>query len=193
LGLTALERAAYDRFKNFSVRRASFIGSSNNTNILTDSTGNRRFLVFRVSNIESREEYEIPYEQLYAQVYRIALDKSFRHWFDKDEMTLINEHNRRFEIRSMEEELLLSVFRKPNPNEPYQRMTSSQITGILQGYAGGRLSNVKVGRALAQLGFDKSLTMGRTIWNVVRKNEAELQKERDVQPKDTSPTQGLIF
>ena len=45
-------RSAYGRYKSNYIRRASFLGSVNDDKFLTDTTGNRRWLVFKTFKID---------------------------------------------------------------------------------------------------------------------------------------------
>ena len=76
-------RKAYGRYKSNMVRRASFLGSVNEDKFLSDITGNRRWLVFKTSEIDY--EHKVDVDQLWAQVYEIW-KKGFKHWFDVDEI-----------------------------------------------------------------------------------------------------------
>ena len=51
-------RKAYGRYKTHFVRRASFLGSVNDDKFLTDVTGNRRWLVFTVFDINYQHEVD---------------------------------------------------------------------------------------------------------------------------------------
>ena len=48
------ERAAYDRYSEMRKARASFVGTTNETQYLRDVTGNRRFLSPEVTNIDDK-------------------------------------------------------------------------------------------------------------------------------------------
>ena len=110
------ERAAYDRNKSFRNHIASFCATGNNKLFLTDDSGNRRWLPFWVHSIANMYACKIPYDGLYAQALSLY-DSPFQYWFTDGEMDLLNRHNRDFEEPNIEEELILSRFRKPVAGE----------------------------------------------------------------------------
>ena len=73
-------------------RLASFIATSNMTDILSDPSGNRRFLGVELTgpiDVSGR----LNYEQLYAQAMQ-ALERGEKSYFDAKETAIIMQHNR---------------------------------------------------------------------------------------------------
>ena len=88
------ERAAYAHYHEHRKHIASFCGTGNNTQFLSDPTGNRRWLPFEVESIVSPRDHPFHYEGIYSQA--LALYKSgFQYWFTKEEIQELNRHNRR--------------------------------------------------------------------------------------------------
>ena len=82
----------------------------NDSQILTDRTGSRRFLCFETLRIDYTSG--IDHTAIYAQA--LALYKQgFRYWFADQDITEINENNEPFQQSSPEAELLFTYFRKP--------------------------------------------------------------------------------
>lgn len=104
------ERKAYGRYKTSFLRRASFLGSVNEDKFLTDITGNRRWLVFQVTEIDY--EHMVDIEGVWAQAY-YYYKKGFKYWFDNEEIKKINNINEEFREMSFEEEILLKYFGFP--------------------------------------------------------------------------------
>ena len=97
------ERAAYAHYHEHRKHIASFCGTGNNTQFLSDPTGNRRWLPFEVESIVSPREHPFDYEGIYAQA--LALYKSgFQYWFSKEEIVELNRHNKQFETPRLEHE-----------------------------------------------------------------------------------------
>jgi hypothetical protein len=96
-------------------RYGVFIATCNNTDLLTDPTGSRRFLCIE---IEGRidKQLRINHEQLYAQALA-ALKRNERYWFDCEEEQLIISNNRAFEQTPAEEQLLLQYFVPVDPGD----------------------------------------------------------------------------
>lgn len=179
------ERAAYGRNKEYLVRRASFIGSGNNKDILVDTTGNRRWLCFEVLAIRPAEEFAFPYEGMYAQA-KALLDGGFRYWFDKAETRDVNDENGDFVLRSVEEEQLMVWFRVPAPGEPGDYLTASQIMGKLMVWVRTPMSVVRIGRALKATGFSTIKKDGIKMYKVVERSleEVEANKKSQVSGQD---------
>lgn len=109
--------------------RASMMAFVNNTDILTDISGTRRFLSFEVTGpINNREE--IPYAGMYAQAYAL-MQSGFTFWFKEKDVEKVNLHNEDFRVRTLEEELFHSYYRAPEGDDEVFSMSASQIIGRL--------------------------------------------------------------
>jgi len=104
-------RKAFGRYKTTFIRRASFLGSVNEDKFLSDTTGNRRWLVFKILYINYM--HNVDTDKMWAQVYHLWLNK-FQHWFDIEEIKKINEANEEFRSMSLEEELLIKCYEFAN-------------------------------------------------------------------------------
>lgn len=120
------ERAPYMRYKREKTHIASFCGTSNVIQFLSDKSKNRRWLVFEVESIDSPYDYVIPYPQLYAQV-KALYESGFIYWFAGEDKNRIDRHNIRFELPDLEAELILHYFRKPLEYERGKFMTAAEI------------------------------------------------------------------
>ena len=76
-------------------RYASFIGTSNQKDLLTDPSGSRRFICIEVT-APINTNVTINYRQLYAQAME-AITKGERYWFDDTDEAILKESNREFE------------------------------------------------------------------------------------------------
>ena len=100
-------RKAYGHNSESLPRRASFVGSVNTAQFLNDTTGSRRFLCFEVTDIHY--QHHIAIDNVYSQAFHLY-KTGFRFWFDKSEIESITDNNEQYQIRSVEEELLLTWF-----------------------------------------------------------------------------------
>lgn len=170
---TISERAAYERFKEGRKHIASFCGTGNNIRFLTDSTGNRRWLPFEIINIDEPRPEKYHYEGLYSQA--LALWRSgFRYWFNQEEIAALVSHVANFEVTSTEEELLLSYFRKPLPEEQCLYLTCSNIVEKINVFTKKPLSPILVGRALRKHGFESVHNRKGTFYSIVEYSGAEI-------------------
>ena len=101
-------RRAYRRAAESLPRIASFIGTSNRRDLLTDLSGSRRFICVEVErSIDCTTP--IDHAQLYAQLLH-ELNSGERCWFSKAEETEIQAANRPFYRITPAEELISSCF-----------------------------------------------------------------------------------
>ena len=148
-------------------RIASFIGTSNQKELLTDTTGSRRFLCVEVKKkIDcSRPDYV----QLYAQL-KAELLAGERFWFTSEEEKEIQENNRYFYRQSPEQEIFFRCFRLPKEGEEAMLLSPSEIFCRLQKKypAAFRGSNVvNMGRMLIGLGVERVRTRYGSAYRVV--------------------------
>ena len=171
------ERAAYGRNKERHPHIASFCGTGNNVQFLTDPTGNRRWLPFEVSQIRDPHLHAIPYELVYSQAY--ALWKSgFCHWFSQEEIRVLNMHNSRFEVPNLEEDLIRTHFRKPFEGESGIFVTAADILEQISSCLRYPLSPNKIGRIMAGLEFESIRYKGKRGYVTVKKTGEDIDRER---------------
>ena len=121
-------RKAYGHNNETMPRRASFAGSVNTAQFLNDSTGSRRFLCFEVENIQYQHEINI--DNVLSQALYL-FKTGFRHWFDQEEIKNITENNEQYQLRSPEEELLLTWFEPCDRENATHYLNASQIAAKL--------------------------------------------------------------
>ena len=96
-------------------RYASFIATSNHKDLLSDLSGNRRFICVEVTApIETN--ITVNYTQLYAQAFHAVMHGE-RYWLDDADEALLRESNEEFRQVSPLEHLLLSRFSVASPEE----------------------------------------------------------------------------
>ena len=77
-------------------RMASFIATTNEVNVLSDPTGNRRFICVQLK-APINTTYKPNYEALYSQAYQLVM-KGEQYWFNAEEIKEVMAHNRQYEI-----------------------------------------------------------------------------------------------
>ena len=168
------ERAAYAHFHEHRNHIASFCGTGNNMQFLSDPTGNRRWLPFEVETITSPREVPFDYEGIYAQAYALYRE-GFQYWFSKAEIERLAEHNRQFETPRLETELVDVYFRKPVGVEGGEFMPVSRALQIVGGNMVHQLSAVRLGRAFTDLGFECRRTKTSRGYIVVQRTAEEIK------------------
>lgn len=168
------ERAAYAHYHEHRKHIASFCGTGNNTQFLSDPTGNRRWLPFEVESIVSPRDHPFHYEGIYSQA--LALYKSgFQYWFTKEEIQELNCHNKQFETPRLEHELVDLYFRKPTDSELGEFMSVARALQIISNGISQKLSAVNVGRAFSDLGFKRVRTNSCRGFIVVCRTAEEIK------------------
>jgi predicted P-loop ATPase len=157
-------RRPYARTSAYLPHRASVCASVNDEQILTDTTGTRRYLCSTVVKIDY--EHNVSIDGCMSQA--LALGKSgFRHWFDEEEIRALNYKNESYMLKSMEEELVEKWLRPVTLDEwrtkdqfqsgrNYRLMTSSDVTLFLASKAKIQVlsyTNSIVGRIMMKLKF----------------------------------------
>ena len=148
-------------------RIASFIGTSNQKELLTDTTGSRRFLCVEVTH---KIDCTPPdYAQVYAQL-KAELLSGERYWFTSEEEKEIQANNQAFYKHSPEQELFFKCFRIPSAEEEGIRLSSTDIFCRLQkrfpaAFRGRSVSNM--GRMLLAMGVERTRTREGSFYRVV--------------------------
>ena len=133
-------------------RMASFIATSNMEDILSDPSGNRRFLGVELTG--PIDVSQLPnYEQLYAQALA-ALQAGEKTYFDAEQTTLIMASNRKFEVISPVDQYFNLYFDLTDDAKLGEYLTAAEIFQELKSHIGSsvKLSNlISFGRKLSQM------------------------------------------
>lgn len=148
-------------------RYASFIGTSNQKDLLTDPSGSRRFICIEVT-APIRTNIAINYKQLYAQ----AMDAVYhgeRYWLDDEDEAILKQTNREFEQVSPLEQLFHCYFRSTDSEDEGEWLTAMQIMNYLQTKTKDKLAINKVaqfGRTLQKLNIACRKSMKGTLYHL---------------------------
>ena len=168
------ERAAYAHYHEHRKHIASFCGTGNNTQFLSDPTGNRRWLPFEVESILSPREHPFHYEGIYAQALSLYTS-GFQYWFTKKEIQELNRHNKQFETPHLEHELVDLYFRRPIDSELGEFISVARALQMISNGISQKLSAVNVGRAFSDLGFKRVRTNSSRGFIVVCRTPEEIK------------------
>ena len=141
-------------------RLASFIATANVTDILSDPSGNRRFIGIELTgpiDVSRR----INYRQLYAQAVTL-LEQGEPYWLDEEQTRMVMESNRQYQLRSPEEMYFSECFVPAGSEDDGQWLTTTVIFDRIRRKAGAALKggNIqKFGRLLSNI---DTLTNRRT-------------------------------
>ena len=107
-------------------RIASFIGTSNSHDLLTDTSGSRRFICVEVTRpIDSTQ---LDYPQIYAQLMA-ELDCGERYWFSPEEEEMLHRNNLDYYRMSPVEDVFRRHYRAALPEEPVRPLS---LTDMMQ-------------------------------------------------------------
>lgn len=106
-------------------RYASFIGTSNVSDLLTDPTGSRRFLCMELSGPIDTET-PIDYDQLYAQILQ-ELEEGKPYWFSDEEVQKIMASNKTFMQMKLTEQIFREYFRYPENEKEGEWLLATEI------------------------------------------------------------------
>jgi hypothetical protein len=143
------ERRPYDKRARIYLRRASFCGSLNDPKVLSDYTGNRRYLIIR--NLSITNDYDESIKiGAYAQA-KALVDNNWEYYLSDDENEFLSLRNKIFQKVNQSEDILLSIFGKPEdyPNKPIEHKNAGEIITIIKTkYSWYNISLENMGRIL---------------------------------------------
>ncbi len=187
-------RLPYDRIMKIRKRIASFIATTNLLDILTDRTGNRRYLCFETLSFDN--DTAVDYEQLYAHVMHKLMVEDFRYWFTREESVKVNKHNQNFMQQTLEEEFIATNIRKPLAGDKISYITASQIAILIKTRTGLVLNHggkVNIGRILSDQEYERIAAKGgvyKYVVHVISYEEVTLNQHiKDEVEKEPDATQ----
>ena len=149
-------------------RYASFIATSNHRDLLTDTSGSRRFIgIYMTGGIDVSRP--IDYEQLYAQALELLYHNE-RYWFDSEEEAIMTESNREFEQSPAIEQLFMVYYRGAEEEEEGEWLLAIDILRRIQKASKMTFSARQAsyfGRILQRLGVKSRRKTYGTYYHVV--------------------------
>lgn len=152
-------------------RTASFIATSNMDDILTDPSGNRRFIGIELTgpiDISVRPNYQ----QLFAQAEK-AIWNGEKTYFDAEQTALIMENNRRYQQIDPVMQCFCESFTPTEDENEGTFMTAAAIFSELKAKYGASLeakSLLSFGRCLKNIdGLKRKRTMKGTEYLIIRR------------------------
>ena len=148
-------------------RMASFIGTSNHKDLLTDLTGSRRYLCAEVK--EKIDCTPLEHKQLFAQL-KAELEGGERYWFSAEEEAELQLRNREFYAMPVEQEVFYRCFRLPEAGEEFKLYSASVIFTILQSRypaAMRGMTVVRFGKMMSAMGAERMHTEKGNLYKVV--------------------------
>ncbi len=155
-------RPAYEKNQRMFSRVASFLGSTNNKEFLTDSTGSVRWLCFEINDIDFSYSQSVDIDSVWRQAYHLYMQSldgwKYDYRLTVEEVQRNEEVNAKHQITSVEADLIsehLEPVHKDDSNAMF--MTAANVMQFLNTKAPSLKTNVIViGKIMNSLGFEKS-------------------------------------
>ena len=180
-------RRPYDKIASYLTRTASFCGSINGNDFLTDPTGSRRFLPFEAERIDLDHAHRLDFDKIWAEAYWLH-KANFQYWFTKEETSELFANNEDFQVTTPEYELLHEYYEvMDNQDWTNIKLTTTTLLSNLQSNSRLPLSIKKLGEALKKSKAIKKSSRdagGAKVW-YLRERTAD---EREQNQKAHLPT-----
>lgn len=150
----------------------------NDSEVLTDRTGSRRFLCFEATRID----YTLPVDHTAVYAQALALFREgFCFWFANADIAEINSNNEPFQLVSPELELLYTYYRKPVRFEmPLLLSCSELVTRIAERTRFPvTASGINImGKMLKREGFEWVKKHGKQLYRVIELTSEQVEARR---------------
>ncbi|WP_297986658.1 VapE domain-containing protein [uncultured Chryseobacterium sp.] len=172
---TVNARLPYDRKSSLMFRTSSFCGSTNRSDFLTDETGSVRWIIFEVLEIDFGYSKEIDINQVWAQAYHNAFErKDYNPELTAEDLIENEKRNEKFKQVSLEQEILITHFEKSENKNDF--LTATEIMLAMSNALGVRMNNVKIGKALTALNFERIKHSKKQVYGYLIKRKIENEK-----------------
>lgn len=150
-------RRPYDKNATAVPRRASFFGSTNKAEFLTDETGSVRWLCFELTDrINWDYKQDLNIDDIWRQAY--SLYKSgFKYELTPEEIQANEQANRQYQVTTPEIELIQKNY-APGTKEQHDAFYQATdfLNNLTEKCPTARLNLNNIGKALKILGFERS-------------------------------------
>lgn len=149
------ERLPFDKKNSIIKRRCSFVGSTNQTQFLTDETGSVRWLCFEIDSIDWQYSKKIDMNKVYSQALHLYNDSSFEMELSPTDIKENEIRNSAYQMLTVERELIQTYFEPDYKKHPANFKNATDIIMRLQTITENsfRLNNVQIGKALRFLKY----------------------------------------
>ena len=175
-------RAPYGRKSKRRSRTCSFIGTTNENQLLPDIGGRRRFLIVSIEDNGQPRLNAINHEGAYSQALHL-METGNNYKPTKAESQRISLLNSPFMVTSDCEAVLRTLLRFPNEGEKGLALDAGDILRLLNAkHISIRDCNVtNIGKAMAKIGFNNKKVHGYTKYLCVIITDTELERTQKEQ------------
>lgn len=176
-------REPYGRVSVDLRRLAVFCGTSNDTQIISDPTGNRRIMPVHILEIDQSMYNSCDKEMLWHELKHLY-DSGYDHTVLKSEITNLNESTEMFNASTPEEELIAVKFTIPSNSLSGEWLTITEIINIMVADTKfNMMNNTRVGMLLSKNGYEKKRMrkngIPATVYYVEIVTDSNIAKEDD--------------
>lgn len=133
-------RAAYGRYNEDYKRLAILCGTSNDHQLISDSTGNTRILPVDVISINQTLFNSIDKDDLFMELHR-AYTSGESYQLEQTELDILNEVGRHFENIPFERELIIQYFSIPDKHGEW--LTATEMKDLIETSSKQRVLSMK--------------------------------------------------
>ncbi|TWF38835.1 primase-like protein [Chitinophaga polysaccharea] len=149
-------REPYGRNNVDLLRLASLCGTTNDGEILSDPTGNRRIIPVNVLSIDHATYNSIDKTDVIMEAYHLWKD-GFNWELTRDDIAMLNGYTTSFDKSSIEYDLINRYYELPAAGNQFNVVprTTTDIKVRLEKLTMQRLSLDRIGKEMARLGYEK--------------------------------------
>jgi len=147
-------RLTYDKRPTVHARRASFMGSTDRWEFLTDENGSVRWLCFEIDSIDWNYKNDIIIDDVWSQAYHLLTNTKYYYDLTLEEIKENDYVNKKYQVGSPERDLIQKFF-KPGDEYDGTFMSSTDIIEYISQHSAININPVQIGRELRFLGFQR--------------------------------------
>lgn len=150
-------RRPYGRLETTGSRIANFMASTNDDDFLTDATGSRRYLCFKVVDIMPDYKKVVNMDKVWAEAFHLYQSKNFPYWIGPEDMAELQRNNRNYITITQEQEYVTQYFTVPDKHFKATHIAPATIIRdfIKSETSNHNLKERNIGVALRAEGFEQ--------------------------------------
>lgn len=146
-------RRPYGRSSEDLNRYAVLCGTSNETDVINDITGNRRVIPINIESVDFDIYNSVDKTNLWIELYHIWKEFGDDWMLTSSDVKILNDHNAEYTESSTEAELIYAHF-MPSDYRSYDKFTSTEIRQYLEQQSGIKnISQRRLGIELKKMGY----------------------------------------
>lgn len=149
-------REPFGRMQIDLKRLAVLCGTSNEDSLLSDATGNTRFIPIAVFSVNQSDYNKIDKTALWLEVYNLY-HSGFDWRLTNEDTDRLNQYCSKFENYTMEYELISKLFSVPAEGDFTEQLTATDIKNKMETHTVQKLNIDRIGKELKRCGFEQTI------------------------------------